>query len=295
MRRTMWLWIIGTILLVVCSLICVGVFYGSRHFVVEEHTFCFEDLPEEFDGYRIAHISDLHLVTFSMTNRKEDVAKIVDLVNDQHCDAICFTGDLVSKTAKEVYGYEEELSRLSAPDGVYAVMGNHDYAQYSRSITLAQRKADVKELQQKERDFGWNLLLNENILLHRGNDSIVMAGVENDGNPRFFPSLGNLPKALNGVDEEAFTVLLSHDPTFWRRKILSDTDVQLTLSGHSHGGQIKIFGWSPVALIYNEWGGTYNEGNRVLFVSEGVGCHLPFRLGSWPTVDVITLKKTNRH
>lgn len=295
MRRKMILWIIGTIILVIAILICVGVFYGSRHYVVHEYTFNFNDLPEEFDGYRIAHISDFHLTTFSMTDRQKDVAKIVDVVNSQHCDAVCFTGDLVSRTAKEVYGYENELSRIDAPDGVFAVMGNHDYAQYTRSFSVSQRKADIQELQRKERSFGWNLLLNEHRILRRGNDSIVIAGVENDGNPKFFPSLGDLPKTLKGVDKGAFTVLLSHDPTYWERKILSETEVQLTLSGHTHGGQFKVFGWSPVALLYDEWGGTYQEGGRILFVSEGVGCHLPFRLGSWPEIDVITLRKNKKN
>lgn len=153
------------------------------------------------------------------------------------------------------------------------------------------RKADVKDLQRRERSFGWNLLINNHDIIHRKKDSIAIIGVENDGRPPF-PSLGDLPKATKGIGKGTFSILLSHDPTHWRREVLPKTDIQLTLSGHTHAGQFKVFGWSPVAFVYDEWSGAYSEGKQILNVSDGIGAVMfPFRFGAWPEVNVITLKK----
>ncbi|MCM1312214.1 MAG: metallophosphoesterase [Bacteroides sp.] len=271
-------------------ILCSGCFWGRSRFVVHRQTFYFTDLPKEFDGYRIAHFSDMHIGTLRQ-GHEDDAKRIVDLINDQRCDMIVFTGDLVNHQARELDGFKHVLSQLAAPDGVYAIMGNHDYSMYIKYPKEEQRKADVADLQRRERSYGWNLLINSHDIIYRKKDSIAIIGVENDGRPPF-PSLGDLSKATKGIKKGTFSVLLSHDPTHWRREVLPKTDIQLTLSGHTHAGQFKVFGWSPVAFVYDEWSGAYNEGRQILNVSDGIGTVLfPFRFGAWPEVNVITLKK----
>ena len=140
---------------------------------------------------------------------------------------------------------------------------------------------------------GWKFMKNKHDILHRGNDSIAVIGVENDGNPPF-PQYADLPKASAGT-EGMFRILLSHDPTHWRRNIIPQTNIQLTLSGHTHAGQFKVFGWSPVSYVYREWSGAYTEGNQILNVSDGIGAVMfPFRFGAWPEVNVITLRRVKK-
>ena len=274
------------------SVILFGATEGKQHFEVKEVEIRSKDLPEAFDGYRIVQFSDMHVGTFRDGN-EEDVQTIVNLINEQHCDAIFFTGDLVNHQSSELDGFRRDLSKLQAPDGVYAVMGNHDYSMYLRYPDEKDRHADVKELQRRVRSYGWTLLLNEHRILRRGSDSLVIAGVENDGRPPF-PSLGNLPKTMKGLKRSCFTILLSHDPTAWQRKIVPQTNIQLTLSGHTHAGQFKMFGWSPVSHVYDEWSGAYTQGNQILNISDGIGAVMfPFRFGAWPEINVITLRKAN--
>jgi hypothetical protein len=297
--KTMFVAIV-TIILLFVILFSVGYFYGSRHFVVREQTIRFDELPDAFDGYRICQFSDFHAFSFHC-GHEDDVQKVVDLINAQHCDLIVFTGDLVTMQAKELDGFMEQLSQLSAPDGVISIMGNHDYAMYQRRFTKAQRRADIRDLYQRQRDMGWTLLLNENTTIHRGDDSIVVIGVENDGTPPHFPRFADMKKAMNGVDSSSFQVMLSHDPTHWRRTIVPETNIHLTLSGHTHAGQFKVFGWSPVKGVYREWTGLYDlqkptaDGHTItqyLHISEGVGCvPVPFRIGAWPEICVLTLRK----
>ncbi len=272
------------------GILCFGYFAGRHRYVVHRQTFYFPDLPQQFEGYRIAHFSDMHIGTLRDGNEK-DARIIVNLINQQNCDAILFTGDLVNHQSSELDGFRRDLNKLYAPDGVYAVMGNHDYSMYLKYPDEKDREADVKELQRRIRSYGWTLLLNEHRIIRRGKDSLVIAGVENDGLPPW-PSLGDLPKTMKGLKRSCFTVLMSHDPTHWRRNILPQTSIQLTLSGHTHAGQFKVFGWSPVAFKYKEWSGAYREGNQVINVSDGIGAVMfPFRFGAWPEVNVITLRK----
>ena len=137
---------------------------------------------------------------------------------------------------------------------------------------------------------GWRMLMNENVMLQRGSDSIAIIGVENIGKPPF-KSFGNLDKAMAGLPADCFKVLLSHDPTYWRRGVLNKTDISLTLSGHTHAGQVKIGRFSPAKWAYNEWGGKYTEGSSMLYVSLGIGGTMPFRFGAWPEINIITLEK----
>lgn len=272
--------------------LCYGYFEGRHHYVVHNQTLYFADLPEKFDGYRLAQFSDMHIGTLRDGN-EGDARKIVDLINEQNCDVILFTGDLVNHQSSELDGFRRDLNKLKAPDGVYSIMGNHDYSMYIKYPDEKERENDVIELQRRERSYGWTLLLNEHRIIRRGKDSLVIAGVENDGRPPF-PSYGDLPKTMKGLKRSCFTVLLSHDPTHWRRNIIPQTNIQLTLSGHTHAGQFKVFGWSPVKHVYKEWSGTYTEGNQILNISDGIGAVMfPFRFGAWPEINVITLRKAN--
>lgn len=261
---------------------------GFSKVVVRHVEFASADLPASFDGYRIVHISDLHVGTYD-ESRSHILQKAVDSINAQHADLVLFTGDLQNREPQELYPYTDLLSSIKAKDGVFSVMGNHDYADYIKADAVA-KAANLRETQRLERSFGWNLLVNEHSSVKRGSDSIVIAGMENDGDGKHFPQKGDMAKTLAGVPDNAFTIMLEHDPTSWRRKILPHSDVQLTLSGHTHAMQFSLFGWSPSTLVYSEWGGMFYEGARAINVSTGLGGFLPFRFGVPGEVVVITLR-----
>jgi predicted MPP superfamily phosphohydrolase len=261
---------------------------GVEHYTIREVTISSPDLPEGFDGYRIAQFSDFHAGSWPRDGRA--VQRGVDSILAQRPDVILFTGDLVNNLASEVDPFLSILSQLQAPDGVYSVLGNHDYSLYIPWESEADRLANLNSLKQKEAEMGWKMLNNAHVMLHHGGDSIVLAGVENSGNPPF-PDEGDLPKALQGVEGQ-FTVLMSHDPTHWRREVLPRSEVQLMLAGHTHDMQIRLFGFSPSKFVYPEHDGLYSEGGQHLFVNIGVG-HLlfPMRIGAWPEITVFTLRK----
>lgn len=215
---------------------------------------------------------------------------MVDLVNAQKPDLIVFTGDLVNNRAAELDGFEEILSQLHATDGVYSILGNHDYGPYYRWKSKREQVNNLNDLKKRQADMGWILLNNEHTLLHRGNDSIALIGVENEGEPPFSQH-GDLPKAQAGTNG-LFKLLLSHNPTHWRREVLPQSDIDLMLAGHTHAMQLAIGHHSPASWIYPEWGGMYMEDNRGLYVNVGMGfVGLPFRFGAWPEITVITLDK----
>lgn len=280
---------------VLLTALLYGFIFGWRRIVVRTATCRSTLLPDDFDGYRIVHLSDLHIGTF--LRNPAFIDSLADAVNGQHPDMVVFTGDLVNVSAIEVLPFRKTLSAISAPDGVYSVMGNHDYCMYAqdcthrvhgRSITVAER--DRMLLQYMEDKMGWRMLMNENVVIKRGNSSIAVVGVENIGKPPF-KSFGNLAKALTGLPEGMFKILLSHDPTHWRCGVLNKTDIALTLSGHTHAGQVRLGRFSPAKWAYNEWGGSYVEGNSMLHVSPGIGGTVPFRFGAWPEINVVVLKK----
>lgn len=272
-------------------LLAYGYWYGRFQYVVHRETIVFEDLPKDFDGYRIVQLSDLHAGSFRGGNEME-VQKIVNIINAEQPDLIVFTGDIVNRCSDELDGFRCMLSDLSATDGVYSILGNHDYAMFQRSFTPSERKADVRKLVEMQTSYGWKPLLNDNNKIVRAKSHIFIAGVENQGYARMrFPKLARLDKALKGITDKDFTILLSHDPSHWSHDVKGKTNIQLTLSGHTHAGQFKIFGWSPVKYTYPEWSGVYIEGSQVLNVSEGIGGWLPFRYGAWPEINVITLKR----
>ncbi len=265
-----------------------GAIKGKEHFQVKEVAFTSPDLPDAFDGYRILQLSDIH--SGSWKGNAEAIRKAVDICNGLDADLIAFTGDLVNSRASELPEFMSVLSQLKAKDGVFSIVGNHDYGTYVHWDSEADRQANFRKLIEEEKQMGWDILLNENRILHRENDSIALVGVENSGNPPF-PDYADMPKALKGT-EGMFKVLLSHDPTHWRRSVLPNTDIQLMLAGHTHDMQVSVLGFSASQFIYPEHRGMYLEGDRGLYVNIGLGFVLfPFRLGAWPEITVITLKQ----
>ncbi len=264
-----------------------GFIFGWRMTRVRRIELAFRDLPASFDGYSIAHLSDWHLGTYSKNHKT--IRKEVEKVLEAKPDIILFTGDIVNGDPEELAPFMSLLSSLYAPDGVWSVMGNHDYCVYYPDNTPEKQRQNILRLQEMENRMGWKMLLNAGVMISNGKDSIAVIGVENDGQPPF-PQYGDLRKAQAGLPEGIFKILMSHDPTHWRRSVLPETDIQLTLSGHTHAMQFRIGRFSPSMLHFKEWGGLYSEGERRLFVSTGSGGNIPFRFGAWPEVDFITLR-----
>lgn len=265
-----------------------GCTVGQKKLVVKEQTLYFPKLPEEFDGYRIVQLSDFHIGTYG--NDTAFVARVVNEVMAQKPDLIVYTGDLVNSDADEVDPFVPVLSSLSASDGVLSIFGNHDYCYYSHHNQMEVIRKNQEALKAKEREMDWQLLLNEYRVIRRDSASIAVVGVENVGKPPF-PHYGNLPKAMDGLADGTFVILLSHDPSHWRMEVLPDTDIPLMLSGHTHAMQFRIGRITPVMFRYPEWGGLYEEDGQQLFVSTGVGGGIPFRFGAWPEICVLTLRR----
>lgn len=278
----------GTLALASLIYIIYGATAGKENFTVREVTFESSDLPTGFDGYRILQLSDLH--TGSWKGNGRALQRAVDLCNKQQADVIVFTGDVVNNLASELKEFIPILSGLKAKDGVFSVLGNHDYSPYIKWESPEMQQQNLEQLMRYEQEMGWKLLMNEHRMLYSGKDSIVLAGVENSGQPPF-PNKGDLKKALAGI-EGLFKVLLSHDPTHWKREVLPQSDVQLMLAGHTHNMQFSLLGWSPSGLVYPEHEGLYMTGGRGLYVNIGLGYLMfPMRLGAWPEITVITLKR----
>ena len=280
--------IAGASALFVMGYILYGAFFGTENFQIRETTILSKDLPKGFENYRIVQISDIHCGSWA--GDTQALQKAVNLINAQEPDLIVFTGDLVNNIATELDEFMPVLSQLKAKDGVYSVLGNHDYAMYIPWESPEKKEENLNALKQKQADMNWNLLNNRHVKLYQNGDSIALIGVENSGRPPF-PNYAKLPEAMEGT-EGMFKVLLSHDPSSWRREVLPETDIQLTLSGHTHAMQTKIFGFSPSVWVYPEYEGLYTEGGQMLYVNIGLG-HLmyPLRLGAWPEITLLTLKR----
>lgn len=274
---------IGTIILMI-----YGGSTGIKNLDVTHIDYYSDKLPESFDGYRIVQFTDVHAGSFTGSKVKL-LENFIDSINAQHGDMIVFTGDLQNKQPSELYPLTDVFKKLKAKDGVYSILGNHDYSEYISADEETKRKNDAEHVRM-HKVFGWKILLNENDKIYRGNDSIVIAGSENDGRPPF-PEKADYAKTMEGVSDSAFVLMLQHDPTAWHKNILPKTNAALTLSGHTHGGQFKIFGWSPASFSYDEWGGFYKDGDNAIYVSTGIGGVVPFRIGVNPEIAVITLHK----
>ena len=280
--------IAGASALFVMGYILYGAFFGTENFQIRETTILSKDLPKGFENYRIVQISDIHCGSWA--GNTQALPKAVNLINAQEPDLIVFTGDLVNNIATELDEFMPVLSQLKAKDGVYSVLGNHDYAMYIPWESPEKKEQNLIALKQKQADMNWILLNNRHVKLYQNGDSLALIGVENCGRPPF-PNYAKFPEAMEGA-EGMFKILLSHDPSSWRREVLPETDIQLTLSGHTHAMQTKIFGFSPAVWVYPEYEGLYSEGKQMLYVNIGLG-HLmyPLRLGAWPEITLLTLKR----
>jgi predicted MPP superfamily phosphohydrolase len=271
-----------------------GMYKGKYNFKVLKYTLEFDDLPDAFDGYRITQISDIHSGSFD--NRKM-IEYGVSLINQQKSDTILFTGDMVNNMTEEMKPWADLFATLEAKDGKYSVLGNHDYGDYIPWETAELKSQNLQDLKDLQKEMGFDLLLNEHRYLTKGEDKIALVGVENWGKGGF-KKAGDLQKAVSKISEQDFKILLSHDPSHWEEEVVPDKKhFHLTLSGHTHGMQfgIEIPGWikwSPVKWRYKHWAGIYKEQGQFINVNRGFGfLGYPGRVGIWPEITVITLKK----
>lgn len=273
--------------LLISALYAYGRYVGTRQLEVRQVELSFSDLPEAFDGLRVVHVSDFHLGSLP----DGMLRSVIDSINAQKPDLIAITGDMMNCASTEVKEQLPELKRLKAPaEGIFFVVGNHDDGTYEFEDPMW-ADADEGRLVSMLLDMKWRVLINGHRTLRRPDGSrLVVTGLDNDGEPPF-KAKADLGQALYRVRRHDFLLVLEHDPTCWRRKILPHCHAQLTLSGHTHGGQLSLFGLSPAALRYREHQGLYTVGERSLYVSKGIGGALPFRLGATPEIVVLTLKK----
>ena len=265
-----------------------GTMVERNRFRIKRTEIVSQTLPSSFDGYRVVHISDMHLMSFA--GRERALQRAVDKINALEPDLIAFTGDLVTLGPEELDGLQDILSAMTAKDGVYAVLGNHDYSEYRRHDSQQARRESLEVLKRRIREMGWHLLLNENRSIVRGEDKLSVIGVENISGNRSFRTYGDFQQARIGADG-AYKILLSHDPSHWRAEVVGKSDVDLTLSGHTHAMQISLLGWSPSSLMYDEYRGLYNQGEQYLYVNTGLGqTAVNARFGATPEITLITLK-----
>lgn len=274
-----------------------GIFEGRYNFKVIKQRIFFDDLPDAFDGFTITHISDVHSGSF---DNPEKINYAIDLVNEQESDMILFTGDIVNTHATEMHPWLDTFNRINKPAfGKYSVLGNHDYGEYVTWPSQKEKEANFESIKDLHRQIDFKLLLNENVLIQKGTDSIAIVGVENWGHN--FKKAGDISKASENLTATDFKVLMSHDPSHWEYEIKNhEKHFQLTLSGHTHGMQFGIeipgyFKWSLAQYVYKQWAGLYENLGRFVYVNRGFGFHAyPGRVGIMPEITVIELKKTKR-
>ena len=273
--------------------ILYGITKGKYNYKVLKYTLFYDDLPQEFDGYKVTQISDIHSGSF---DEKAKIEYAVDLINEQASDVIMFTGDLVNSKTSEMLPWKSVFSKLSAKDGVFSVLGNHDYGDYLRWPSEEAKIKNFQDMLMLQKDMGFQLLLNESKFIEKDGARLAVIGVENWG--KGFKQKGDLKKATSQISKDDFKILLSHDPSHWQYEVIDDKlHYQLTLSGHTHGMQFGIeipgvFKWSPIKWRYKYWAGLYQNAGQFLNVNRGFGfLAFPGRVGIWPEITVITLKK----
>lgn len=270
--------------------ILYGITKGKYDYNLVKERIKLPNLPSSFNGFKIIHISDIHLGSFN--KNYEQVGKAIEIINEQEADIIVFTGDLVNNFASEGASWPDVLSQMKARMGKFSILGNHDYGDYTHWETEKEKQINFEGIKQIHKDSGFELLLNQSVILKKGDDEISLIGVENWGKPPF-PQYGDLKKACIGINDIKTKILLSHDPSHWDLEVL-DTDIDICLSGHTHGMQfgIKIYAyqWSPIKYKYPRWGGLYREGNQYLYVNRGFGyLGFPGRVGMPPEITLIEL------
>lgn len=257
----------------------------------------FPNLPKAFHGMKIVHISDIHCGSF---DDPKGVSKGVRMIMDLKADMIVFTGDLVNNISTEVIPYKEIFKQFSAPLGVFAVLGNHDYGDYYTWKTPTEKTQNLQQLKQHIADMGWELLINKHIVFDKYGDRLALIGVENWSAKSNFPKYGKLAEAYAGIEDKdaAFKILLSHDPSHWDAEVRAKyTDIDLTLSGHTHGMQFGVrlpfMQWSPVKYMYPQWAGLYQEGKQMIYVNAGFGfIGYKGRVGIMPEITLLELQST---
>ena len=287
--KRLWLKVVLTAPLMFLWLVFLyGSYVGVNQFRVRYIELTFDDLPPSFDGYKIVQISDIHCGTLT-GSRRHLLEEAIDSINAQDADMGVFTGDLQNRAPREIDPFRKLLSSIKAKDGIFSVMGNHDFPLYMKGDPIM--KSDTLCVRENvDEELGWRLLVNDRQFIKRGEEKIYISGMDNDGDGVRFPQNGDIQHALYGLTPKHFVVMLEHDPSAWRRKILPHSHVQLTLSGHTHGGQFSFLGWSPASLKYKEYSGLYSLAGRYLYVSNGLSGVVPFRFGTLPEISVFTLR-----
>lgn len=270
-----------------------GIIKGRFNYKVLKYQLSFKDLPAAFDGFTITQISDIHSGSF---RNKEKITYGVNMINEQQSDVILFTGDIVNNKAEEMDDWIEMFSKLEAKSGKYSILGNHDYGDYVDWETKEEKAKNFQEVKDIHPKIGFDLLCNEHRFIEKEGQKIALVGVENWG--KGFKKEGDLKKAAEGLSQEEFKILMTHDPSHWELQVKeNDFNYHLTLSGHTHGLQMGIeipgfFRWSPSQYVYKQWAGLYEEFGRYINVNRGFGYHaFPGRVGIWPEITVIELKK----
>ena len=271
-----------------------GMYRGKYNYKVMSYEIEFDDLPNSFDGFTISHISDIHCGSF---DNYEKVKYGIELINKQKSDVIMFTGDIVNNISAELDTWKDLFSELTAKHGVYSILGNHDYGDYMQWNSDDEKIKNFENLKKIQQEMGFKLLLNENDSIIKGDETISIVGVENWG-AGGFKKAGDLKKATSGLSSKEFKILLSHDPSHWNAEVTpSENYFPLTLSGHTHGMQFGIdipgwIKWSPIKWRYPQFAGLYKKAKEYLYVNRGFGyLAYPGRVGMWPEITVITLKK----
>lgn len=271
-----------------------GILKGRFDFSVYSESISFHNLPTNFDGLKLVQFSDFHLGSFIGNYDKVEAA--IDLINQQDADLLVFTGDMVNNSSHEMDEFLPLLNKLKARYGKYSILGNHDYGDYTQWDSDADKQANFDRMIALQQEAGFEVLRNENRHIRIGDESIQLIGLENWGHPPF-PQYGDLRKAMQGVDDEKFTLLLSHDPSHWDAEVLGKTKIDLALAGHTHGMQLGIeipgFKFSPIQFKYPRWAGLYTENNQHLYVNRGIGyIGIATRVGMAPEVTVLELRKS---
>ena len=285
------------LVLIFCGTMLYGYWFGRKQLRVTETTYTSTQVPAAFNDYKIVHISDLHLSSFA--DSPAFLQRIIDTINAQQPNLICFTGDFVGFGVEEAIPFTQTLRQLHAKDGIMSVLGNHDFALYHHGMTEAEKEEKVNQLTAYQRDtLGWQLLRNQSYFIQRDSAYLQIIGVDNtscQGQGFQTISRGDLMKAIRLLGDEAkgdgLQILLSHDPSHWRGEVVPKTDIPLTLSGHTHAGQVRLFGYPLSSLMFTESEGWYHNDGQALYINTGLGCTLPVRLGVPPEITVITLQK----
>lgn len=269
-----------------------GIVSGAYDYRVRRRTIRFPNLPREFDGVKVVQLSDIHSGSFY---NKKAVMGGVEMAMAEKPDIVCFTGDLVNDQSKEVEDYVPVFDKLKAPLGVYSIMGNHDYGDYRQWSSREAKMNDIAKLHKSHELMGWDLLLNENRKIKVDGAEIGLLGIENWGKGRF-SKYGDLDKTMQGMEDMPFKLLMSHDPSHWEAQVIPETNIDLTLSGHTHGFQFGVeigdFKWSPSQYLYKQWADLYQKEKQYIYVNRGFGfLGYPGRIGILPEITVLELKK----